>query len=72
MGALFGGGKTDDGGAAARLAEQERKTKLAEQQQAAQLQAHRRSMGSGNRSKTIFEAVSGIGDATAKRVKLGE
>jgi len=70
MGQLFG--KTGDGGASARLAEQEKKTKLLEQQQAAQLQSRRKAMGSGTGSKTIFSAVEGIGEATAKKTKLGE
>ena len=69
MGALIGGSK--DNGASARLAEQEKAAKLKEQQQAAQLQARRKAMGSGSGSKTIFSAVEGIGEETAKKTKLG-
>lgn len=69
MGSLFG---AKDDGSAARIAEQEKAAKLKEQAQALQLQSRRKAMGAGSGSKTIFSAVEGIGEETAKKTKLGQ
>jgi len=69
MGSIFGVGGN---GADARIAEQEKAAKLREQAQALQLQARRKAMGAGSGSKTLFSAVEGIAEATAKKTKLGQ
>ena len=49
----------------------EKAAKAKEAQLANELAARRRAGGSSGQSKTIFSAVEGIGQATAKKTKLG-
>lgn len=71
MSSLFGG-KPDNSAAEKRIADQEKRLKVQEANQAKELASRRRSQaGGGQRSKTLFSQVLGTDESIGKQTKLG-
>ncbi|MBW2660178.1 MAG: hypothetical protein JRC87_11415, partial [Deltaproteobacteria bacterium] len=63
--------KPDNSKQEARLRDQEKTAERKELQLAKELAARRKATGAGGKSKTLFQAVEGYGNATEKKTKLG-